>query len=88
MSGGRIRWRAIQTVLDAGYVDTYRACHALAPGHTMPTWDHTSAVYEERRLEVVRRYGRRIADRTCAHVDLIPKILARYATFPVLSMLK
>lgn len=55
---------------------------------TMPTWDHTSAVYEEQRLEVVRRYGRRIADRTRAHVDLIPKILARYATFPVLSMLK
>jgi cyclopropane fatty-acyl-phospholipid synthase-like methyltransferase len=55
---------------------------------TMPTWDRTRAVYEERRVEVVRRYGRRIADRTRAHVDLIPKILARYATFPVLSMLK
>jgi exodeoxyribonuclease-3 len=39
LSGGRIRWRVIQTVLDAGYVDAYRAQHALAPGHTMPSWD-------------------------------------------------
>lgn len=39
LSGGRIRWRAIQTVLDAGYVDAYRLQHALAPGHTMPTAD-------------------------------------------------
>jgi exodeoxyribonuclease-3 len=39
LSGGRIRWRVIQTVLDAGYVDAYRSQHALAPGHTMPSWD-------------------------------------------------
>jgi exodeoxyribonuclease-3 len=39
LSGGRIRWRTIQTVLDAGYVDVYRRHHLLAPGHTLPTWD-------------------------------------------------
>jgi exodeoxyribonuclease-3 len=39
LSGGRIRWRTVQTVLDAGYVDAYRRHHALAPGHTLPTWD-------------------------------------------------
>lgn len=39
LSGGRIKWRAIQTVVDAGYVDVYRQHHALAPGHTFPTWD-------------------------------------------------
>jgi exodeoxyribonuclease-3 len=39
LSGGRIRWRTIQTVVDAGYVDAYRRQHALAPGHTMPAWD-------------------------------------------------
>jgi exodeoxyribonuclease III len=39
LSGGRIKWRTVQTVLDAGYVDTYRLHHALAPGHTMPSWD-------------------------------------------------
>jgi exodeoxyribonuclease-3 len=39
LSGGRIRWRTVQTILDAGYVDAYRRHHALAPGHTLPTWD-------------------------------------------------
>jgi exodeoxyribonuclease III len=39
LSGGRIRWRTIQTALEAGYVDAYRQCHALAPGHTMPSWN-------------------------------------------------
>jgi len=38
LSGGRIKWRTIQTVLDAGYADAYRVQHALAPGHTFPTW--------------------------------------------------
>jgi len=56
--------------------------------HTMPTWQRTKAVYDERRSEVVRRYGKRIADRTRTQVEQIPKILARYATFPVLSLLK
>jgi exodeoxyribonuclease-3 len=39
LSGGRIRWRTIQTIIDAGYVDVYRRHHALAPGHTLPAWD-------------------------------------------------
>lgn len=39
LSGGRIKWRTVQTVLDAGYVDVYRTQHALAPGHTFPSWD-------------------------------------------------
>src|SRR5262249_11522210 len=39
LSGGRIRWRTIQLVLDAGYADAYRSQHALAPGHTFPSWD-------------------------------------------------
>jgi SAM-dependent methyltransferase len=55
---------------------------------TMPTWQRTQAIYEERRSEVVHRYGKRIADRTRAQVHRIPTILARYATFPVLSVLK
>jgi exodeoxyribonuclease-3 len=37
LSGGRIRWRTIQTVLDAGYVDGYRLKHGSAPGPTLPT---------------------------------------------------
>jgi cyclopropane fatty-acyl-phospholipid synthase-like methyltransferase len=63
------------------------ACHDII-GETMPTWDRTRAVYEERRNEVVRRYGARIADRISAQVQRIPAILAHYATFPVLSVMK
>jgi endonuclease/exonuclease/phosphatase family metal-dependent hydrolase len=39
LSGGRIRWRTIQTILDAGYADAYRHCHADLVGNTFPTWD-------------------------------------------------
>jgi exodeoxyribonuclease-3 len=41
LSGGRVRWRTIQMVLDAGYVDAYRISRPMAtdPGYTFPTWD-------------------------------------------------
>ena len=39
LSGGRIRWRTIRRVLDAGYVDAFRALHPDAPGPTFPVWD-------------------------------------------------
>jgi exodeoxyribonuclease-3 len=39
LSGGRIRWRTIQIVLDAGYTDGYRRLHPESAGHTFPTWD-------------------------------------------------
>ena len=39
LSGGRVRWRTIQKVIEAGYVDAYRAAHAEDPGFTFPTWD-------------------------------------------------
>ncbi len=38
LSGGRIRWRTVQTVLDNGYVDSFRALHPDDPGATMPAW--------------------------------------------------
>ncbi len=38
LSGGRIRWRTIQLVLDAGYVDGHRRLHGSEPGYTFPTW--------------------------------------------------
>jgi exodeoxyribonuclease-3 len=37
LSGGRMRWRTIQTVLDADYVDAYRLKHPGEPGLTLPT---------------------------------------------------
>jgi exodeoxyribonuclease-3 len=36
LSGGRIRWRTVQTVLDNGYIDSFRALHPDDPGATMP----------------------------------------------------
>lgn len=39
LSGGNVRWRTIQIVLDAGYRDGYRATHPKEPGFTFPTWD-------------------------------------------------
>jgi exodeoxyribonuclease III len=37
VTGGRIRWRTIQVVLDNGYVDVFRAKHPEDPGLTLPT---------------------------------------------------
>ena len=39
LSGRRIRWETIQLMLDASYVDGYRALHGADPGYTFPTWD-------------------------------------------------
>lgn len=38
LSGGRIQWRTIQLVLDAGYIDAYRVRHGTATGYTFPSW--------------------------------------------------
>ena len=37
ITGGRVRWRTIQTVLDAGYTDAFRTLHPGDPGMTLPT---------------------------------------------------
>ena len=39
LSGGRIRWRTIQLVLNAGYVDGFRRLHPGDTGLTFPVWD-------------------------------------------------
>ena len=39
LSGGRIRWRTMQTILDAGYVDAYRHHQPDLVGSTFPTSD-------------------------------------------------
>lgn len=39
LSGGRVRYVTIQTMLDAGYVDGYRLLHASDAGYTFPVWD-------------------------------------------------
>jgi cyclopropane fatty-acyl-phospholipid synthase-like methyltransferase len=55
---------------------------------TIATWDRVRTVYEQRRVEADQRYGHRLARRIRAHIDLIPELLAKYATFPVLSAFK
>ena len=37
LSGGRIRWRTIALVQEAGYVDAFRALHPGEPGLTFPS---------------------------------------------------
>ena len=39
LSGGHIRWRTVQQVLDAGYVDAFRAAQPGETGFTFPTWN-------------------------------------------------
>ena len=62
--------------------------HLNILNETMPTWDHSIAVYEERSAEVQRRYGKRIADLSLMHLKRIPGILARYGAFDVISARK
>jgi endonuclease/exonuclease/phosphatase family metal-dependent hydrolase len=39
LSGGRIRWRTIQIVLNEGYVDVFRRLHPDDRGLSFPVWD-------------------------------------------------
>ena len=39
LSGGTVRWRTIQIILDAGYVDAFRMRHTDRAGFTFPTWE-------------------------------------------------
>lgn len=38
LSGGQVRWRTIQAVLDRGYVDGFRLRHPDEAGLTYPSW--------------------------------------------------
>ena len=37
LSGGQIRWRTVQIVRDAGYIDAFRSLHPDDPGLTLPS---------------------------------------------------
>ena len=39
LSGGRVRWRTIQAVLDSGYRDAFRHLHPDRVGYTFPSWN-------------------------------------------------
>ena len=79
LSGGRIKWRTVQTVLDAGYVDAYRLHHALAPGHTLPTWDpHVRLDY----VFVPKAFADRV---TACDVVTLPEAVPASDHFPVVA---
>jgi exodeoxyribonuclease-3 len=81
LSGGRIRWRTIQLVLNAGYVDSFRRLHPEDRGLTFPVWDphvrldyvFASAGHAERLLacEVVRDP---LAKEASDHLPLLAEI--------------
>jgi endonuclease/exonuclease/phosphatase family metal-dependent hydrolase len=39
ITGGNIRWRTIQIMLDSGYTDGYRMLYPHDKGYTFPTWN-------------------------------------------------
>ena len=49
---------------------------------------HQAIRYEQRNGEVIRRYGRRLAKRTIAHLERIRRTLAVYGTVPTIAALK
>jgi endonuclease/exonuclease/phosphatase family metal-dependent hydrolase len=79
LSGGRIKWRTVQLVLDAHYVDAYRSRHFQEIGHTFPTSEpHLRLDY----VFVPEQFADRVV--TC---DVIRHPLAGEASdhFPVLA---
>lgn len=78
LSGGHIRWRTVQQVLDAGYVDAFRAARPGETGFTFPTWnphlrlDYVfvpgTFVHQVTACDVVRRDS---ATRASDHLPLV-----------------
>lgn len=82
LSGGRIRWRTVKTVLDAGYVDAFRLAHPNEPGPTLPTSaPHVRLDY----VFVPQRFATRV--RSCRVVHH-PDAQAASDHFPVLAELE
>lgn len=81
LSGGNIRWKTIQLVLDAGYVDAYRLRHGGDVGYTFPTWSphvrldyvFTPATFNKRllRCDIVRHAAAAAAS---DHLPLVAEV--------------
>ena len=80
LSGGTVRWRTIQIVLDSGYVDGYRAIHPDVPGFSFPTWDpHARLDY----LFLPTRYSTRLLS---CEVQDGPRVIEASDHLPLLSV--
>jgi exodeoxyribonuclease-3 len=79
LSGGRVRWRTIQMVLDAGYTDVFRTLHPNDPGYSFPTRDpHV-------RLDFVFTPSRYCCRITRCEVATIPEAVAASDHFPLVA---
>ena len=82
LSGGRIRWRTIQTVLDAGYVDAFRLKHPIDPGPTLPTSNpHIRLDY----VFVPKQYSERVLSCDVVHH---PEAVRASDHFPIVADLQ
>jgi len=82
LSGGGIRWRTIQTVLDAGYTDAFRHLQPDLVGYTFPTWDpHVRLDY----LFVPQAFAGRVG---CCQVVTSEQVRAASDHHPLLAELR
>ncbi len=82
LSGGSVRWRTIQTILDARYRDAFRTRHADVVGSTFPTWDpHIRLDY----LFVPDAYAGQVED---CRVITAPEARAASDHFPLMGDLR
>ena len=81
LSGGKIRWRTIQTVLDAGYADAFRHLHPDLVGLTFPTWD------PQHRLDYLFTPSGFIRNVTRCDVIAAPETKEASDHFPLLAQL-
>jgi endonuclease/exonuclease/phosphatase family metal-dependent hydrolase len=80
LSGGRLRWETIQTMLDARYVDGYRILHSEEKGFTFPTWEpHVRLDY----VFVPAPFADRL--QACEIVKHIPEASRASDHFPLLA---
>lgn len=82
LSGGRIRWRTIQTVLDAGYVDAFRHRQPDLVGNTFPTWGPHA------RLDYLFVPGNAIEQVRSCEVITCPRVRQASDHFPLLAQIE
>jgi exodeoxyribonuclease-3 len=77
--GGRVRYKTVQTMLDEGYIDSYRLL-CTDDGFTFPTWDpHVRLDYVFVPAEHLNRVAR------CEVIDKISLVREASDHFPLLS---
>lgn len=82
ITGGQVRWRTIQAVMDAGYCDAYRHLHPSEPGMTLPT------IAPLLRLDYVFVPGPEAGRVIACDVVKTPEAIGASDHFPVVADLK